>query len=187
MKKGLLVLILISTTSLVACGEDAPTTVDYEGFYQEVLKIEEHYYSEATLTIWYYSDITSEGKTDKQDVKQVQKYSWDSQKKKFVPVEEYDAEHGNELSKTVKAKYENKPEEPKDSKDLGFQYFIKPFKTYVDITEKIETRTIRTIESYTYDKYGYMTNYLLSAEADGTYKDQPISGIQKTTFSVSYK
>ena len=59
--------------------------------------------------------------------------------------------------------------------------------SYVDYTETREERTIRTIESHTYNSYGYLTDYLLQATANGTYKGEPINGTQKTTYSISYR
>ena len=75
----------------------------------------------------------------------------------------------------------------KDSKNLGYQYYINPFMSYVDYTETIEERTIRTIESQTYNNYGYLTDYLLQATANGTYKGEPLNGTQKTAYSISYR
>ena len=184
--KSLKLLLVGAAFTLIGCGGGAEQ-VTYEEFYQKTQEIEDHHYSEATLTIWYFSDMTSEGETTKADVEKEFKYAWNSEVNRFVPSDGAEDAYGNELSTTVKKTFANKTEEPEDLKDFGCQYFIDPFKTYIDYTETIETRTIRTIQSYTYDEYGYMTDYLLNVEADGTYKDQPVSGVQITTYSVVYK
>lgn len=186
MKKGILLLGIISTLSLVACGNNGTKTT-YEDFYNKTQEIEDYHYSEATLTVSAYSDITQEGETTKDDRTMTFKYTWNTETNKFAPVEENEFGFEDEISKTVKAIYANHPEESKDSKDLGFEYYINPFKVYVDVTDTIEQRTLRTIESHTYDKYGYLTEYFLQVTASGEYKDQPISGIQKMTYSISYK
>ena len=87
----------------------------------------------------------------------------------------------------IKELLANHPEEPEDYKDVGCQYFISPFRTYVDYTETIEERTLRTIEEKVFDKYGYLTYYKLEVTVQGTYKEQEISGVERTTFYVVYQ
>ena len=188
MKKLFLSLCFISTLSLVACNNNAGATkTTYEDFYNKTQEIEDYHHSEATLTITYFSDFIQGEEVIKENRTRTYKYTWNTEANMFAPVEEYDSDFANEISKTAKELYANKPQDSEDNINMGYEYYINPFKVYVDYTETIESRTIRSIESFTYDKYGFLTNYLLQVEAEGTYKDQPISGMQKIAYSVSYK
>ena len=182
MKKGLALFCFISVLSLVACNKTGPTKVEYSEFYQKIQEIEENHHSHATMNITYFDDLSGKGKT----IKATLNYSWSDEQNKFVPDEEYEYDLTDEINRTIKDEFK-KAEESEDSKSLGYQYFINPFICYVDYTETIEERTIRTIESQTYNSYGYLTDYLLQATANGTYKGEPLNGTQKTTYSISYK
>ena len=183
MKKGFLLFCFVSTLSLVACNQNTgPKKVEYSEFYQKIQEIENNHHSHATMNITYFNDLSGTGET----IKATLNYSWGDEQNKFVPDEEYEYDLTDELNRTIKDEFK-RAEESEDSKDLGYQYFIEPFKSYVDYTETIEERTIRTIESQTYNNYGYLTDYLLQATANGTYKGEPLNGTQKTTYSISYK
>ena len=183
MKKGLALFCFISTLSLAACNKNTgPTKVEYSEFYQKIQEIEENHHSHATMTVTYFDELSGDGKTTKVTLN----YSWSDEENKFVPDETYEFDLAHEINKTIKNKYK-KAEESEDSKSLGYQYFINPFKVYVDYTETIEERTIRTIESSTYNSYSYLTNYLLQATANGTYKGEPFNGTQKTAYSILYR
>ena len=134
------------------------------------------------MTVTFFDGVSGDGKT----TKVILNYSWSDEENKFVPDETYQFDLAHEINKTIKNKYK-KAEESEDSKSLGYQYFINPFKAYVDYTETIEERTIRTIESNTYNNYGYLTHYLLKATVKGTYKGEPLNGTQKTEYSISYR
>ena len=183
MKKGLLLFCFISTLSLVACNNNnSPKKVEYSEFYQKIQEIENNHHSHATLNITYFDDLSGVGQT----INATLNYSWNDEQNKFLPDEKYEYDLTDEINRTVKDKFK-KAEESEDSKNLGYQYFIEPLKAYVDYTETIEERTIRTIESQTYNNYGYLTDYLLQATAKGTYKGEPLNGTQKTVYSVSYR
>ena len=183
MKKGLALFCFISALSLAACNKNTgPTKVEYSEFYQKIQEIEENHHSHATMTVTYFNDLSGKGETKRVTLN----YSWNDEQKKFIPDETYEYDLTDEINRTVKDKFK-KAEESEDSKSLGYQYFINPFKSYVDYTETIEERTIRTIESNTYNNYGYLTNYLLQATAKGTYKGEPLNGTQKTVYSISYR
>ena len=185
MKK--ILLCLLSVLSLTVCSCSGPKKVTYEEFYAKTQEIEDHHYSTATITICYDMDMIHEGTSEKTNGKRVIDYTWSDELNKFVASKEEDSGFEDELSRTVKRIYANRPDESEESKGMGYQYFVNPFKVYVDYTDTEEERTIRTIQSETYDKYGYLTSYLLKASASGSYKDHPISGYQKTTYTVSYK
>ena len=183
MKKGLLLFCFVSALSLVACNQNtSPKKVEYSEFYQKIQEIENNHHSHATMNITYFDDLSGKGET----IKATLKYSWSDEQNKFVPDEEYEYDLTDEINRTIKDEFK-KSEESQDQKDLGYQYFIEPFKYYVDYTETIEERTIRTIESQTYNNYGYLTDYLLQATVNGTYKGEPLNGTQKTVFSISYR
>ena len=183
MKKRSILFCFISMLSLVACNKNTgPTRVEYSVFYQKIQEIESNHHSHATMTVTYFDDLSGDGKTKQATLN----YSWNDEQNKFVPDETYEYDLTDEINRTIKDEFK-KAEESEDSKSLGFQYFIEPFKSYVDYTETIEERTIRTIESQTYNSYGYLTDYLLQATANGTYKGEPFNGTQKTTYSISYK
>lgn len=182
MKKGLALFCFISALSLAACNKTGPTRVEYSEFYQKIQEIEENHHSHATMTVTSFQDLSGKGETKKATLK----YSWSDEQNKFIPDEEYEYDLTDEINRTIKDEFK-KAEEPEDNKSLGYQYFINPFISYVDYTETIEERTIRTIESQTYNSYGYLTDYLLQATAKGTYKGEPLNGTQKTTYSISYK
>ena len=182
MKKGSILFCFISALSLAACNKTGPTKVEYSMFYQKIQEIEENHHSHATMTVTYFDDLSGKGET----IKAMLNYSWNDEQNKFVPDEEYEYDLTDEINRTIKDEFK-KAEESEDSKSLGYQYFINPFKVYVDYTETIEERTIRTIESSTYNSYGYLTNYLLQATANGTYKGEPFNGTQKTAYSILYR
>lgn len=183
MKKGLTLFCFISTLSLVACNKNTgPTKVEYSEFYQKIQEIESNHHSHATLNVTYFDDLSGEGVTKQATLN----YSWNAEQNKFIPDEEYEYDLTDDINRTIKDEFK-KAEESEDSKELGYQYFIEPFMSYVDYTETIEERTIRTIESHTYNNYGYLTDYLLQAIANGTYKGEPINGTQKTVYSISYR
>ena len=185
MKKGFVLFCFVSALSLVACNKTAPTQVEYAEFYQKIQEIENNHHSHATMNITYFDDLSGKGKT----IKATLNYSWSDEQNKFVPDEEYEYDLTDELNRTIKDEFK-KAEESEESKSLGYQYFIEPFKSYIDYTETVEEdgeRTIRTIQSLTYNNYGYLTDYLLQATAKGTYKGEPLNGTQKTTYSISYK
>lgn len=147
MKKLYLLVSYLSVFSIVACNQKAsPKKVDYSEFYQKIQEIEENHHSHATMTVTYFDEISGDGKITKATLK----YSWSDEENKFVADETYEFDLAHEINKTIKNKYK-KAEESEDSKNLGYQYFINPFKAYVDYTETIEERTIRTIESCTYN------------------------------------
>ncbi len=188
MKKVFLTLCLVSLTSLVACNKNTgPEKTTYENFYSKTQAIEDHTYSRATLVVSYHRDITQGETPDKMDIDETCEYTWNSETNLFVPVGTYRSSFEEEISRTVKSIYKNRPQENEDSISLGYQYYINPFVVYVDYTETYEGRTVRTVQSTTYNEYGYITNYLLEATVSGTYKDQPISGVEKTVYSVSYQ
>ena len=183
MKKLFLLIGCIPVLSIVACNQNGGgKKVEYSEFYQKMQEIEENHHSHATMNVTYFDDLSGKGKT----IKATLNYSWSDEQNKFVPDEEYEYDLTDEINRTIKDEFK-KAEESEDSKNLGYQYFINPFISYVDYTETIEERTIRTIESQTYNNYGYLTDYLLQATANGTYKGEPINGTQKTTYSISYK
>ena len=183
MKKGFLFFCFVSTLSLVACNQSTgPKKVEYSEFYQKIQEIEENHHSHATLTLTYFDELSGDGQVRKATLN----YSWSDEENKFVPDENYEYDLTSEINRTIKDKFRNS-EESQDQKDLGYQYFIEPFKSYVDYTETIEERTIRTIESQTYNSYGYLTDYLIQATVNGTYKGEPFNGTQKTAFSISYR
>ena len=183
MKNGFVLFCFISSLSLVGCNKNTgPTKVEYSEFYQKIQEIENNHHSHATMIVTYFEDLSGKGET----IKATLNYSWNDEQNKFVPDETYEYDLTDEINRTIKVAF-NKAEESEDSKSLGYQYFINPFKCYVDYTETIEERTIRTIESETYNSYGYLTDYLLKATAKGTYKDEPINGTQKTVYSISYR
>ena len=186
MKKCFLLMGLIIALPLVACNK-GPTRVEYEEFYNKTQGIEDYHHTHATVVVTFFSDLTQGGESSKTDLKMTLNYTWNNEQNRFIADEENEIDFGSEISRNLKDRYKNMPEEKEDIKSLGFKYYINPFKVYVDITETIESRTIRTIESSTYDKYGYITSYLLQATASGTYQDQPISGTQKTAYSVTYE
>ena len=186
MKKGYLLFCFVSAISFVACNQNTgPKKVEYSVFYQKIQEIENNHHSHATMNITYFNDLSGTGET----IEATLNYSWSDEQNKFVPDEEYEYDLTDEINRTIKDDFK-RAEESEDSKDLGYQYFIEPFKCYVDYTETIveeEERTIRTIQSQTYNNYGYLTDYLLQATANGTYKGEPLNGTQKTTYSISYK
>lgn len=134
------------------------------------------------MNITYFQDLSEKGET----IKTTLNYSWSDEQNKFVPDEEYEYDLTDEINRTIRDKFK-KAEEDEDSKRLGYQYFINPFIYCVNYTETIEERAIRTIESQTFNSYGYLTDYLLQATVNGTYKGEPLNGTQKTTYSISYK
>ena len=183
MKKGFILFCFVSTLSLVACNQNTgPKKVKYSEFYQKIQEIENNHHSNATMNITYFNDLSGTGET----IKATLNYSWSDEQNKFVPDEEYEYDLTDELNRTIKDEFK-RAEESEDSKDLGYQYFIEPFKYYLDYTEAIEERTIRTVESGTYNSYGYLTDYLLQATVNGTYKGEPLNGTQKITYSISYR
>lgn len=182
MKNGFALFCFISTLSLVACNNKGQTKVEYSEFYQKIQEIEENHHSHATLDVTYFDDLSGEGQT----MHSTLNYSWSDEQNKYIPDETYEYDLSDEINRTIKDKFK-KAEESEESKNLGYQYFINPFKSYIDYTETIEERTIRTIESQTYNSYGYLTDYLLQATVNGTYKGEPLNGTQKTTYSISYK
>lgn len=183
MKKLYLLVSYIFVFSIVACNQKtSPTKVDYSEFYEKIQEIEENHHSHATMTVTFFDDIYGDGKTKQATLN----YSWNDEQNKFVPDETYEYDLTDELNRTIKDEFK-KAEESEDSKSLGYQYFINPFKFYVDYTETIEERTIRTIQSNTYNNYGYLTHYLLKATAKGTYQGEPFNGTEKTEYSISYK
>ena len=183
MRNRFIVFCFLSTLSLVACNKNTgPTKVEYSEFYQKIQEIEENHHSHATMTVTYFNDLSGKAET----MKATLNYSWSDEQNKFVPDEEYEYDLTDEINRTIKDEFK-RAEESEDSKSLGYQYFINPFKAYVDCTETIEERTVRTIQSQTYNNYGYLTDYLLQATVNGTYKGEPINGTQKTTYSISYR
>lgn len=192
MKNRFALFCFISTLSLVACNKNGQTKVEYSEFYQKIQEIEENHHSHATLDVTYFDDLSGE----RQTMHATLNYSWNDEQNKYIPDETYEFDLSDEINRTIKDEFK-KAEESEDSKNLGYQYFINPFKCYVDFTEKMyetvvdtgtmEERTIRTIESQTYNSYGYLTDYLLQATVNGTYKGEPLNGTQKTTYSISYK
>ena len=181
MKKGFLLFSFISTLSLVACN-NSPKKVEYSEFYQKIQEIENNHHSHATLNITYFDDLSG----DKQTINATLNYSWNDEQNKFLPDEKYEYDLTDEINRTIKDEFK-RAEESEDSKSLGYQYFINPFKAYVDCTETIEERTVRTIQSQAYNNYGYLTDYLLQATVNGTYKGEPLNGTQKTAYSISYR
>lgn len=182
MKNRFALFCFISAFSLVACNNNGPTKVAYSEFYQKIQEIEENHHSHATLDVTYFDDLSGE----RQTMHATLNYSWSDEQNKYIPDETYEYDLSDEINRTIKDKFK-KAEESEESKNLGYQYFINPFKSYIDYTETIEERTIRTIESQTYNSYGYLTDYLLQATVNGTYKGEPLNGTQKTTYSISYK
>lgn len=189
MKRRFLFLCLLSLLPLTVCSCSASKKVTYEEFYTKTQEIEDHHYSTATLTINTICDLIHDGAPEKFNITRVFNYTWSDEFIIFVPDEDYGPgiSHEFELSKTLKKLYSNKPQESEESKGMGFQYFINPFKVYFDYTETTEEKTVRTIKSTTYDKYGYVTNYLFKETSEGIFHDKPISGYQKVTYTVSYK
>ena len=181
MKKCFLLIGFVSTLSLVACNK-GPEKVDYEQFYNKIQEIEDHHYSYATLALAYSDSISGDGST----IKATLNYTWSEETNDFIPDEDYKYDLAESVNKTIKDKYK-RSQESEDAKELGYKYYINPFKVYIDYTETIEERTIRTIESQTYNNYGYLTDYLLQATANGTYKGEPLNGTQKISYSISYK
>ena len=174
-------------TSLVACNQNpGPEKTTYDNFYNKTQAVEDHTYSHATLVLSYHRDVTQGDKADKADINETCEYTWNSETRQFVPNGTYRSSFEEEISRTVKTIYANRSQESEESKSLGYQYFINPFKVYIDYTETDEGRTVRTMQSSTYNEYGYITSFLLEATVSGTYKDQPISGVEKTIYSVSY-
>lgn len=183
MKRGFLLFSFVSALSLVACNQNTgPKKVDYSEFYQKIQEIEENHHSHATLTLTYFDELSGDGQVRKETFN----YSWSGEQNEFVPDETYQLDLTSQINRTIKDKFQ-KAEESEDSKSLGYQYFIEPFKAYVDYTETIEERTIRTIESQTYNSYGYLTDYLIQATVNGIYKGEPHNGTQKTAYSISYR
>ena len=181
MKKCFLLIGFVSTLPLVACNK-GPEKVDYEQFYNKIQEIEDHHYSYATLALAYSDSISGDGST----IEATLNYTWSEEANNFIPDEEYEYDLAESVNKTIKDKC-NRSQESEDAKELGYKYYINPFKVYIDYTETIEDRTVRIIESSTYDKYGYLTNYLLEVTAKGTYKGEIIDGTQKASYSISYK
>ena len=183
MKKLFLLTCCISMLSIAACNKNGGSKkVEYSEFYQKIQEIEDNHHSRASLVLTYLYDLSGEKQTQKATLN----YSWSDEENKFVPDENYEYDLTSEINRTIKDKF-RVSEESQEQKDLGYQYFIEPFKSYVDYTETIEERTIRTIESQTYNSYGYLTDYLIQATVNGTYKGEPINGTQKTAFSISYR
>ena len=188
MRKSYLLISFISLTTLVACNNGpAPIKVTYEELYAKSQEIEDHRYSKATLTCNAFVDVTQGGETYNIDKTMTFNYVWDEEQNRFVSTDEEEAGFSNDISKTIKELLANHPEEPEDYKDVGCQYFISPFRTYVDYTETIEERTLRTIEEKVFDKYGYLTYYKLEVTVQGIFQEQEISGVERTTYSVIYQ
>ena len=183
MKKLFLLIGCISAFSVMACNQNkAPKKVTYSEFYQKIQEIEDNHHTHATLSLTYSDDLSGDGS----NVKATLKYTWSDELNEYVPDEEYEIDLTSEINRTIKDKFK-RAEESEDQKEFGYQYFIEPFKSYVDYTETIEERTIRTIESQTYNNYGYLTDYLLQATVNGTYEGEPFNGTQKIVYSISYK
>lgn len=182
MKKWFLLLSFVSMLSLASCNGGGGKKVTYEEFYQKTQEVESHQYSHATMSLSYMDSISGDGKTNERTYK----YTWSAELKAFVADEKYDADLANDLNRNVKDIYAKRPKEDEEMITLGYQYFIEPFRVYIDFTETMEFRTVRTIQSSTYDKYGYITDYLLEASVHGTYDDKPINGTQKMAYTVSY-
>ena len=183
MKRGFILFCFVSALSLVACNQNTgPKKVEYSVFYQKIQEIEENHHSHAKLTLTYFDEISGDGQVRKETFN----YSWSDEQNEFVPDETYQRDLTSQINRTIKDKFKSS-EESQDQKDLGYQYFINPFKCYVDYTETIEERIIRTVESQTYNSYGYLTNYLIQATVNGRYQGEPYNGTQKTAFSISYK
>lgn len=183
MKKLFLVVGSISVLSLVACNQaPAPKKVSYEEFYQKIQEIENNHHNHATLSLTYFDDLSGNGETNQATLN----YTWNTEQNKFLPDETYQFDLADEINRTIKDEFK-RSEEGQDQKDMGYQYFIEPFKSYVDYTETIEQRTLRTIQSRTYNSYGYLTDYLLQVTANGTYQGKPLNGTQKTAYTISYR
>ena len=123
MKNGFALFCFISTLSLVACNNNGPTKVEYSEFYQKIQEIEENHHSHATMNITYFEDLSGKGET----IKATLNYSWSDEQNKFVPDEEYEYDLTDEINRTIKDEFK-RAEESEDSKSLGYQYFINPFK-----------------------------------------------------------
>ena len=183
MKKLYLLVSYLSVFSIVACNQKAsPKQVDYSEFYQKIQEIEENHHSHATLTFTYFDELSGDGETRKATLN----YIWSDEQNEFVPDGTDQFDLVSVINRTIKNMFRS-PEENQDLKNFGCQYFIEPFKYCVDYTETVEERTIRTVESHTYNDYGYLTDYLLQATVNGTYKGESLNGTQKTAYSISYK
>ena len=169
-------------------------SISAEKYQEKVDKLEQHQYSEATVTVKEEIVGTGMYADDSASIDETGKLTWNSEKGEWVPEDEADVN----LKYYVYSLYGKKITDvivTPDSSTLEIEntyYSNLEVKTVIKGSVKIEEYQLETTYdkyqmNYKFDKYGWMTSYKLVCNSSTTMGTQSGTSKHSRTIKISYK
>ena len=170
------------------------TSISADKYQEKVDKLEQHQYSEATVTVKEEIVGTGMYADDSASIDETGKLNWNSEKGEWVPEDEADVN----LKYYVYSLYGKKITEvivTPDSSTLEIEntyYSNLEVKTVIKGSVKIEEIQLETTYdkyqmNYKFDKYGWMTSYKMVCNSSTTMGTQSGTSKHSRTIKISYK
>ena len=170
------------------------TSISADKYQEKVDKLEQHQYSEATVTVKEEIVGTGMYADDSTTIDETGKLTWNSEKGEWVPEDEADVN----LKYYVYSLYGKKITDvivTPDSSTLEIEntyYSNLEVKTVIKGSVKIEDIQLETTYdkyqmNYKFDKYGWMTSYKLVCNSSTTMGTQSGTSKHSRTIKISYK
>ena len=170
------------------------TSISADKYQEKVDKLEQHQYSEATVTVKEEIVGTGMYADDSASIDETGKLNWNSEKGEWVPEDEADVN----LKYYVYSLYGKKITDvivTPDSSSLEIEntyYSNLEVKTVIKGSVKIEEIQLETTYdkyqmNYKFDKYGWMTSYKMVCNSSTTMGTQSGTSKHSRTIKISYK